>query len=130
MPINDQHGVYTSKSFVLEFLWALSKHFKSILHEYASTSHVYSILVDESIDPSMKQHLIFGSFLLFGFSRGTIKWHLFWRSWLSRMPHEKICLLSFFLLEKLGWDLSKLVALATNWATFMIGCNQRLSTQL
>jgi hypothetical protein len=35
-----------------------------------------------------------------------------------------------FLLEKLGWDLSKLVALATNGATFMIGCNQRLSIQL
>jgi hypothetical protein len=69
MPINDQHGVYTSKSSVLEFLWALSKHFKSILHENASTSHVYSILVDESIDPSMKQHLIV-HFCYLGFQGG------------------------------------------------------------
>jgi hypothetical protein len=28
-----------------------------------------------------------------------------------------------FLLEKLGWDLSKLVALATNEVTSMTGCN-------
>jgi len=50
MPMNDEYGVYTSRSFALEFLWELFAHFKSILHENASTSHVYSILVDESID--------------------------------------------------------------------------------
>jgi hypothetical protein len=72
MPINDQHGIYTSKSFVLEFLWALSKHFESILHENASTFHVYSILVDESINQTMKQHLtIYCCYL--GFQGGTIK---------------------------------------------------------
>jgi hypothetical protein len=95
MPINNQHGVYTLKSFVLGFLWALSKHFKSILHDNASTSHVYSILVHESTNWTMKQHLIIYCCYL-GFQGGIIKWHLFWRSWLSRMPHEKICLLSCF----------------------------------
>ncbi len=89
------HGVYTLKSFVLEFLWTLSKHFKSILHENASTFHVYSILVNESTDRSMKQHLIVHCCYL-GFQGGIIKWHLFWRSWLSRMRHEKTCLLSCF----------------------------------
>jgi len=58
MPINDEYGVYTSRSFVLEFLWALFTHLKSILHKNASTFHVYSILVDESIDQTMEQHLI------------------------------------------------------------------------
>jgi hypothetical protein len=49
---------YTSRSSTLEFLWALSKHLKSILNENAFTSHVYSILVNASTDQTMEQHLI------------------------------------------------------------------------
>ncbi len=32
---------------------ALFEHLKSILHANASTSHVYSVFVDESIDQTM-----------------------------------------------------------------------------
>ncbi len=49
---------YTSRSTSLEFLWALSKHLKSILNENAFTSHVYSILVNASTNQMMEQHLI------------------------------------------------------------------------
>jgi hypothetical protein len=66
MPINDEYEVYTSRSFTLEFLWALFAHFKNILHENAFTSHVYSILVDESTYQTMEQHLIiYGCYLGF-----------------------------------------------------------------
>ncbi len=37
---------------------ALFEHLKSILHVNASTSHVYYVFVDKSIDQTMEQHLI------------------------------------------------------------------------
>jgi len=58
MPINDEYEMYTSRSLALEFLWALFTHFKSILHKNAFTFHVYSILVDESTNQTVEQHLI------------------------------------------------------------------------
>jgi hypothetical protein len=36
----------------------LLEHLKSILHANASTSHVHSVFVDESIDQNHEQHLI------------------------------------------------------------------------
>jgi hypothetical protein len=57
-PINDEYGAYTLRFFALEFLWALYEHLKNILHENASTSHVYSIMADESTDQTMEQRLI------------------------------------------------------------------------
>jgi hypothetical protein len=41
---------------------------------------------------------------------------------------ENMFVALFFLLEELGWDLSKLVALIINGPTSMIGCHQGLST--
>jgi hypothetical protein len=57
-PINDGYATYTLRSFALEFLWALYEHLKNILHKNAFTSHVYSIMADESTDQTMEQRLI------------------------------------------------------------------------
>jgi hypothetical protein len=43
---------------------------------------------------------------------------------------ENMFVALFFLLEELGWDLSKLVALTINGLASMIGCHQGLSTEI
>jgi hypothetical protein len=64
---------YTSRSSTLEFLWALSKHLKSILNENAFTSHVYCISCvlhpGQCINQSNYGATFDSLLLLFGFSR-------------------------------------------------------------
>jgi hypothetical protein len=102
MPINDEYGVYTSKSFALEYLWALFANLKSILHKNASTSHVYSILVDESIDQTVEQHLIIYCCYL-GFQVKGYKTTSFLEFLVIKGAHKRKYVYCFvFLLKKLG----------------------------
>jgi hypothetical protein len=125
MPINDEYGMYTSRSFVLEFLWALFAHLKSILHENAFTSHVYSILVDESIDQIVEQYLIIYCYYL-GF-QGGLSNDIFFGILSYQGCHEKKYVYFILFIKETRLKFIKICSLATNGTSYMIGCHQRLS---
>jgi hypothetical protein len=58
MPVNDEYGAYTSRQSAYDFLWAISQHLREVDLLEVKDSPVISLLVDESTDRSLEQHLI------------------------------------------------------------------------
>jgi hypothetical protein len=58
MPVNDEYGAYTSRQSTYDFLWAISQHLREVDLLEFKDSPVISLLVDESTDRSLEQHLI------------------------------------------------------------------------
>ena len=58
MPINDEYGSYTSRQSAYDFLWAISQHLRDVNLQEVKDSLVLSLLVDESTDRTLEQHLI------------------------------------------------------------------------
>lgn len=58
MLVNVDYGAYTSVYAALEFLWSISEHLKdkflAQIHECPS----FSLMIDESTDRTLEQHLI------------------------------------------------------------------------
>ena len=93
-------------------------------------SPVISLLVNESIDRSLEQHLIVYVCSLFRGDLGPPRLQFVKLSSVHRAACEIIYKNVVDLLEKLEWPLEKLVALATNGAASMIGVKQRLADRL
>ena len=58
MLVNDDYGAYTSKYAALEFLWAISEHIRDKLLTQSCGFLGFSLMVDESTDMTLEQHLI------------------------------------------------------------------------
>lgn len=63
MPINDEHGSFTLRYVVLEFLRAMSKHISDGLWTEAQSSPFYYLMIDETTNWIFEQHLFFMLFI-------------------------------------------------------------------
>ena len=58
MPISDEYGSYTSRQSAYDFLWVISQHLRDVNLQEVKVSLVFFLLVDESTDCTLEQHLI------------------------------------------------------------------------
>ena len=93
-------------------------------------SPVVSLLVDESTDRSLEQHLIVYVCSLSRGGLGPPRMQFVGLSSVPRATGEIFYKNVVDLLEKLEWPLEKLVALATDGAASMIGVRQGLAARL
>lgn len=130
MPVNDDYGAYTSVYAALEFLWSISEHLKdkflAQIHECPS----FSLMIDESTDRTLEQHLIIYVCYITGNGSGVPVTQFVELSSVASGTGESIYATVNEVLNKLHLDKTRLVAVATDGASAMIGSRIGLTTRL
>ena len=130
MPVNDDYGVYTSVYAALEFIWSISEYlqdkFLAQIHECPS----FSLMIDESIDRALEQHLIIYVCYITGNGSGVPVTQFVELSSVASGTGESIYATINEVLNKLHLDKTRLVAVATDGASAMIGSRIGLTTRL
>ena len=119
--MNDDYSAYTSKYAVLEFLWANSEHIRDKFLIQSRGFPGFSLMVDESTDRTLEQHLIMYVCYLTGQGSGVLVTQFVELSSITADTGEGICTAVDEVLNKLHWIRDQLVAVATDGASAMIG---------
>lgn len=130
MPANDDYGSYTSREATYDFLWAISSHLKETNLQEVNLSPVFSLLIDESTDRTLEQHLIVYVCSLARGGMGEPRMHFVELLAVSRGTAEVMYTTLMDLLTAREWPLEKIVALATDGAASMIGSRTGLAARL
>ena len=130
MPINDKYGSYTSWYTTLEFLWTISKHINDGLLTEAQSSPFYCLMIDETINRILEQHLII--YVVYISNNGK-KPHvtgfvelLVFRDGTTKSMYEVVT----GLLEKMHWMSLNQVALASDRASSMMAHHTGLAARM
>jgi hypothetical protein len=130
IPANTEYLSYTNVTAAMGFLDVISQHLSSNLIHEVKRSSMYSILIDESTNRICEPHLIVYICYLTGegFDLPCVQFVELMP--LSRGTGEVMfeCIKS--LLVRLGLDLQKLVAIATDGASCMTGVHQGVVARL
>ena len=130
MPVNDDYGAYTSNYAALEFLWAISEHIRDKLLIQSRGCPGFSLMVDESTDRTLEQHLIIYVCYLTGQGSGVPVTQFVELSSITSGTGEGIYTAVDEVLNKLHWNRDELVAVATDGASAMIGSRSGFTTRL
>ena len=130
MPSSFEYSSYANVTSAMGFLDAISQNLYLSTTEAVKNSPVFSLLIDESTDRTCEPHLIvYVCYLTDGGSGSTCVQFVELMP-LSRGTGEIMFQSIKELLERLGFDLLKLVAIATDGAACMTGVHQGVVARL
>ena len=113
-----------------DFLWAISQHLRDINLQEVKDSPVLSLLIDESIDHTLEQHLIvYVCYLAWG-GMGPLSMQFVELLSVPQGTWEVMYNKIVELIKKFEWPLDKVVGLATNGVASMTDVRSRLATRL
>ncbi|KAG0593808.1 hypothetical protein M758_UG021100 [Ceratodon purpureus] len=130
MPSSFEYSSYANVTSAMGFLDAISQNLQSGLVEEVKCSPVYSIMIDESTDQTCEPHLIVYVCYLTGAGSGSTCVQFVELMPLARGTGKVMFASIKELLRRLGFDLLKLVAIATDGAACMTGVHQGVVTRL
>jgi hypothetical protein len=130
MPVNDDYGTYTSKYAALEFVWAIFEHIGNKLLTQSRGFPGFSLMIDESTDRTLEQHLIMYVYYLTGQGSGVPATQFVELSSITAGTREGIYTVVDEVLNKSHWNRDQLVAVATDRASAMIGSRIGFTTRL
>ena len=110
--VNDDYGAYTSKYAALEFLWTISEHIRDKLLTQLRGFLGFSLMIDESTDMTLKQHLIMYVCYLTGQGSEVSVTQFVELSSVTAGTLEGIYTAVNEVLNKLHWNRDQLVAVA------------------
>ncbi|MCO5606020.1 hypothetical protein L7F22_060207 [Adiantum nelumboides] len=118
---SDEYGYYVNPIFGREMLLAIRDHLKKNLYADMRASPFFSILIDESIDRTMEKHVIIYVLYINDGGKGSAKCK-FVQLLAVEIGDAKAMYdaINVFMVES-GFEISKLIAIATYGASVMIG---------
>ncbi|KAH7428981.1 hypothetical protein KP509_09G025500 [Ceratopteris richardii] len=121
IPASDEYGLYVNPVSGKDMLFALRDYLRKMISANIRASPFYSLLIDESTDRTMEKHIIIYALYLSDGGKGPAIC-----SFVQLLPIENgdaeaiYNVVSFFLVES-GLQIEKLIAIATDGASVMIG---------
>ena len=130
MPTSDEYGSYTSRQSAYDFLWAISQYLRDVNLQEVKDSPILSLLVDESTDRTLEQHLIVYVCYLARGGMGPPCMQFVELLSVPRGTREVMYNKIVELMREFEWPLEKVVGLATDGAASMTGVRSGLATRL